>query len=429
MATQRQTLLTQFTPVQFKGADYTPQQADMKFLANSLAQQQARKDEANKNYANMNVELGKIEDLLHNDAETKEWFNNYKAEKLQPLMEEIDAGNYGNAINNAVKSAGEIFSDSRILGRIRSNKIYEEEKKKIDNDNNLDKLTKQRWADVNNYYYNDIYNDNGDVIGGDEWQASFNPVADVNLETLQSLAFQLTSEESKQTSSNDTKDVLVDKFGNEIDEEWGIGRNDEETRLLSDALFKQAAGVKTTLNKQGTYAYRKKDYDKLTRVWNRIIDEDPSRLTALKQKYDTYIWALNKADKRRNDSNLSEEERIRADKDYAIYKERLTDKNGFIYDTMDDWAKATIIPGFKDLAYNIKTSTSARTVNYNDAYLNNKQISEANKEVATYSVVEDTSVSGNKSTFASSWNPNNYKDISFSDFFPKTNNDTNDTNN
>ena len=67
--------------------------------------------------------------------------------------------------------------------------------------------------------------------------------------------------------------------------------------------------------------------------------------------------------------------------------------------------------------------------NYNNSYFNARQLAEANKEVATYSVVEDTSVSGNKSTFESSWSPNKYTDISFSDFFPKTNNDTNNTNN
>lgn len=91
---------------------------------------------------------------------------------------------------------------------------------------------------------------------------------------------------------------------------------------------------------------------------------------------------------------------------------------------MDDWAKATIIPGFKDLAYNIKTSTSARTVNYNDAYFKAKNTN-SNPDVSPYTDIEETSVPGNKTTISSSWNPNNYKDISFSSFFSKQNNDTN----
>lgn len=419
MSTTKQSIATQFIPAQFKGTDFVPKETDMNLYARSLAQRQARQDEANKSYADVTLELAKIQEQLHNDKETKEWFNNYANNKiLQPLQEQIDAGNYGNAKNYAVRSAAEIFNDPQIQGRIRSNKLYEAEKSKIDADNSLDKLTKQRWADVNKFYYNDVYNDNGDVIAGDEWQATFNPVADVNLETLQSLAFQLTSEESKDTTTSNTKDILVNKYGDEIDEDLGIGKTDEETRILSDALYRTATGLKGYISSSDRTVYKKKDYDKLTRVWNRIINEDPSRLTALKQKYDTYIWALNKANNRRNDTNLSEEERIRADKDYAIYKERLTDKNGFIYDTMDDWAKAVIIPGFKDLAYNIKTTNNANIAKYNESELIRRLAAQTNEKINAFANVEDASTSGAKVGVDLTYVPGNY-DIDFSSFFNK----------
>lgn len=286
-------------------------------------------------------------------------------------------GDLSQAYEVALQTAGDAASSVELLGRQRAYEKREKELSDIKARNDLDALTKLRWEDENKYYYNDEYDNEGNVIGGSEWKTSFDPVSDINIAQYQALAAQMTAERSGGSSSTTTNQTLVDSNGNETKD------------------FNQAADIKMTTTSGGGKTWNAKYEQEMIDTWNTLTTQDPNLVVALKQKYDTFIWAVNNAKSKMDDVTLSNQEREKARADAEYYESKLKDDNGFVYDNPDDWSKQVIIPQFRRMAYNNVTTNSVNSTQYNENFFAAKRQNAANAAFANMmGITEDVGVLG-----------------------------------
>lgn len=181
-------------PVVFTPAKYQFQTADMGILERSLAQREARMEKASQTRSAVDKTLGEIE-LKLNPAET-EWFNQYKDNIVNNIQSSIDIGDYGQAIRTGVESAGNVLSDTQILGRIRANQDYKTFIQSVE-DRVKNKTISQNTADwyfnKNKYNYTDIRDDNGNIISGTEFKPSTRLYDDLDIKQNAIIAFKLLS--------------------------------------------------------------------------------------------------------------------------------------------------------------------------------------------------------------------------------------------
>lgn len=362
-----------FQPTSFTGVQFTPVKDNLSLLQHSFDAIETRKEKTDQQKAQLQAAIGKLQ---LNEAEDK-WKNNYINNIAKQIDNASQYGDYSTALEVATNLAGQVATDPALLTRERSNRIYQEEKRKIEANNSLDELTKQRWMVENPYYHNDVLDSNGNITGGSKWEAKFNPVADVDIAQLRALAAQLTAEESKSTGGSTTRQVLVDQDGYEI-------KNKTQT----------PADVSKTIHSGGTSSYRRKTKEKMARVWDSL-KADPKIMQGLVQKYETYRWAYEDALKKSLDLSISDEERARYARQADEYKGQITDKDGIVYANPSTWAKATIIPGFADMEYNNTTSTGESSELYNENYFARLRAGyEATQNAQDINVTENVGVTG-----------------------------------
>lgn len=378
-----------FTPATFQAATFTPQTADLSLLQKSLAQIEERKDKTLQQTNALRAAIGKVQ---LNEAEDA-WKTNYINDIQNQIDQAAQLGDYSTALNVATTLAGRVASDPALLGRERANAKYQEEFRRIQADNTLDTLTKQRWAALNPYSYEDVKDDKGNIVGGTQWAAKFNPVADVDINKLRALAVNMAAEESGSSGGTTTRQTLLDADGKEIKD--------------PSKNFDKAYDIKMTTSKGGSNQFAKKDKEKMARVWNSL-KADSKILQGLNQKYETYRWAYEDAQKRVNDSSLSQKERERAAREVDSYKSEICDKDGIIYTNAETWAQSRIIPGFADMEYNNRHTRGDSSITYNENYFTAKKaglLQAANN--ADVTVTEDAGVTGtkirNNYDYVSSW--------------------------
>lgn len=370
-------------PAVFQGAVFTPVKQDMSLLQHSIDKLDERKEKTDQQRAALKAAIGKVQLNAAEDA--------WKTDYINRLSSRIDSaaqfGDYSTALEEATRLAGEAASSPELLGRERANIKYQEELKKIQGNNQLDELTKQRWMAVNPYKYEDIRDDNGNIIGGSEWKASFTPVADVNIASLRALAAQMTAEESGGSGGTTTRQKLLDANGKETTD------------------FNQASDIKLTTSSGGSTQYAKKTKEKMTRVWNSL-KADSTILQGLNQKYETLRWAYEDAQHKMNDFTISDEERARYAREVESYKSQIADKDGIIYSNAETWAQANIIPGFADMEYNNRHTRGDSSITYNDSYFTKKSMRDAQAaNNADATVTENTGVVGTGIIVPYAWTP------------------------
>ena len=243
-----------FTPIV-----YTPQTEDFNLLQRSLAQMEARREKASEKQTAIDIALGEIEHKL-NSAEIP-WFNEYKQNIKKSIQDEVNAGNYGDAIRIATKAAGSISSDTSLIGRIKANEAYKKELESVKNNNKINSVTKQRWEAQNLYSYEDIKDDAGNIVGGTEWKSSWTPVEHYAVNDIQRLAAQMTPEESKVTDKTTSGSTLGTLEGKKVSE-------------LSDAELVLGQGSTSRYNK-----YQRKTEENLRAVIKQLFKDIYRRST------------------------------------------------------------------------------------------------------------------------------------------------------
>lgn len=171
-----------YNPGVFNSTAYQYQQQDLSSLERSFEQREARMNQAVNQRTAVNNILGQIESQLHQDENTKQWFYNYKQNINDQIRSHIEAGNYGQAFRTATSLAGDVANDSAIQGRIKANADYNKYVEGLDKrvrSKEISETTRKRALKENEYYYDDITDDFGNVIGGTTFVGK-EPVNDIN---------------------------------------------------------------------------------------------------------------------------------------------------------------------------------------------------------------------------------------------------------
>ena len=160
-------------------------------------------DDAIKQKSAIDVALG---NLKLNAAEDK-WKYDYGRRIQKKIDDAAQFGDYSRALDTAVLEAGKAVSSPEVMGRIRANEQYEKAKQEVDTNGNISALTKKAWNLDNKYHYQDTYDDEGNIVGGSEWNTSWKPVEEVDNLTMMKNAISMigiSSKESSRTKGDDT---------------------------------------------------------------------------------------------------------------------------------------------------------------------------------------------------------------------------------
>lgn len=187
------------TPATFSGYVYNPttefKHQDYDLLARTIEARQARIDKANERKNAIDESLAKLESQLHNDENTRKWFQDYKNNIQQEIAKEINEGNYRSAIRLANDKASAIMLDPEVQGRIKTNQQYQqirEEQRKLAG-NNQDLF--EYWMANNPYKYENITDENNKVISHKDYTPNFTLLGDPNLTGIANAAFKIITPE------------------------------------------------------------------------------------------------------------------------------------------------------------------------------------------------------------------------------------------
>lgn len=299
---------------------YVPQRIlgkrDLSGLWNMINIRNQRYDEAIKQKSAIDVALG---NLKLNAAEDK-WKYDY-ARKIQKRIDDAATmGDYGDALDTAILEAGKAVSSPEVMGRIRANEAYEKKKQEVEslaNAGTIGGITKERWLAQNKYSYTDTYDNEGNIVGGSEWKAGWEPVKKVDMSRLVTLAGQLASPVKRASSSSSTV--------KESDEQ-GIGSQVSQTGDLANG---QMRSVKTGFERSSGSSYQRETLtkEKIDEVYNQLFALDPDNMNALMQDYDDYEWKAKQL-KAEADITTDPEKKKRLQSSYKTFFNETHDANG-----------------------------------------------------------------------------------------------------
>ena len=299
---------------------YVPQRIlgkrDLSGLWNMINIRNQRYDEAIKQKSAIDVALG---NLKLNAAEDK-WKYDY-ARKIQKRIDDAATmGDYGDALDTAILEAGKAVTSPEVMGRIRANEAYEKKKQEVEslaNAGTIGGITKERWLAQNKYSYTDTYDNEGNIVGGSEWKAGWEPVKKVDMPRLVTLAGQLASPVKRASSSSSTV--------KESDEQ-GIGSQVSQSGDLGNG---QMRSVKTGFERSSGSSYQRETLtkEKIDEVYNQLFALDPDNMNALMQDYDDYEWKAKQL-KAEADITTDPEKKNRLQSSYKVFFNETHDANG-----------------------------------------------------------------------------------------------------
>lgn len=289
---------------------------DLSAFQNYVTTRNQMWDDAIKQKSAIDVALG---NLKLNAAED-EWKYNYGRKIQKKIDDAAQFGDYSRALDTAVLEAGKAVSSPEIMGRIRANEAYEKKKQEVEslaNAGTIGGITKERWLAQNKYSYTDTYDNEGNIVGGSEWKAGWEPIKKVDLSRLVTLAGQLASPIKRATSSSSTV--------KESDEQ-GIGSQVSKNEDLSNGEIKS---VKTGFERSSGSSYQRETLtkEKIDEVYNQLFALDPDNMNALMQDYDDYEWKAKQL-KAEADITNDYEEKNRLQSSYKAFFDETHDANG-----------------------------------------------------------------------------------------------------
>lgn len=310
--------LKQYQDVQIGG--YVPQrilgQRDLSPLQNYVQARNQMWEDTIKQKSAIDVALG---NLKLNAAEDK-WKYDYGRRIQKKIDEAAQFGDYSRALDTAVLEAGKAVSSPEVMGRIRANEAYEKKKQEVEslaNAGTIGGITKERWLAQNKYSYTDTYDNEGNIVGGSEWKAGWEPVKKVDMSRLVTLAGQLASPVKRASSSSSTV--------KESDEQ-GIGSQVSQSGDLGNG---QMRSVKTGFERSSGSSYQRETLtkEKIDEVYNQLFALDPDNMNALMQDYDDYEWKAKQL-KAEADITTDPEKKNRLQSSYKAFFNETHDDNG-----------------------------------------------------------------------------------------------------
>lgn len=261
---------------------YVPQRVPVRSNLEALSQALNKIDErSDKAIQQKSAITNAIGQLKLNAAEDK-WKYDYAKRIEQKINDAAQYGDYSRALDVATELAGSATSSPEVIGRIRANEAYEKKKGEVEslaNSGVISGLTKERWLAQNKYAYEDIRDENGNIVGGTDWKAGWDPVKKVDMSRLVTLAGQLSAPVKRATSSSSQRSVS---------DEQGIGNGGTST---PEGLRSAKTGYSTSSG--SSYQRETLTKEKIDEVYNKLFALDGDNMNALIQQYDDVRWKVN----------------------------------------------------------------------------------------------------------------------------------------
>lgn len=262
-------------------------------FANSLNKIDEKHKEALKQRSAIQTALAQIE----LDSSEDDW----KAAYARSIQDQIDdaakGGDYSSALNLATTLAGDAISAPELTSRIRTNNQRQEVLKTVKARQDLNDDTKLRFEEQNGYEYKPIYDDDGRVVGSNDWKAKWTPVKDVNVEDLVKYTIGVAQADSKQSSKSVTTGSDFTKHDGSASGYDKQSGNSSGKTVLSLAKLKTAA--------TGTY--------------NQNAE-------AIQQDYENKIWKIDKLTKQRD--ALPPDQQDELNREIQALEHQVSDANG-----------------------------------------------------------------------------------------------------
>lgn len=255
-----------------------PVRANIEALSQALNKIDERSDKAIQQKSAITNAIGQ---LKLNAAEDK-WKYDYAKRIEQKINDAAQYGDYSRALDVATELAGSSTSSPEVIGRIRANEAYEKKKGEVEslaNSGVISGLTKERWLAQNKYAYEDIRDENGNIVGGTDWKAGWDPVKKVDMSRLVTLAGQLATPVKRATSSTSQRSVS---------DEQGIGNG-------GTSAPEGLRSVKTGYSTSSGSSFQRETLtkQKIDEVYNKLFALDPDNMNALIQQFDDVQWKVN----------------------------------------------------------------------------------------------------------------------------------------
>ena len=261
---------------------YVPQRVPVRSNLEALSQALNKIDErSDKAIQQKSAITNAIGQLKLNAAEDK-WKYDYAKRIEQKINDAAQYGDYSRALDVATELAGSATSSPEVIGRIRANEAYEKKKGEVEslaNSGVISGLTKERWIAQNKYAYEDIRDENGNIVGGTDWKAGWDPVKKVDMSRLVTLAGQLAAPVKRATSSSSQ---------HKVSDEQGIGNGGTST---PEGLRSVKTGYSTSSG--SSFQRETLTKEKIDEVYNKLFALDGDNMNALIQQYDDIKWKVN----------------------------------------------------------------------------------------------------------------------------------------
>ena len=333
-------------PATFSGYVYNPtiefKHQDYDLLSRTVEAREARIDKANERKNAIDEALGKLEAQLHNDVETRTWFQNYKNEIQQKIANAINAGNYRSAIRLATDKASEMILNPEVQGRIKTNQQYqqirEEQRKFAGNNQELFNY----WLAKNPYTHKNITDAEGNIISSEDYVPNFTLVGEANLTGLAEAAFKVITPEIKQFISDDKLTESNRKY------------------VLEQTIKDNLASILASSNITEEQIQQKWDYDKyLYERDNQKLQEITKQLAKIDKELFTNPDIISTEDYLKlkvEKENL--EASVRNKRKYLMHNDTIVDSSTYVYNILE--------PVISSMAYdytdvNHKTPTNPNT--------------------------------------------------------------------
>lgn len=181
-------------------------------------------------------------------------------------------GNVSSAYNDIIRMSGDIISNPSVIGRLKANQQYKAFIDEIDKSDMSDDY-KDYFKENNQYYYEDKFDNKGNIIGGSTWTPTTAPTKIIPLSELVTKGIQRAAE-----------DEGYSKVTRWLDKDGNITTNQNEA--FDGEIFDTI-----------TQTWRKLDRNKIVQSIKTIIDETPGARESIKQDYDIVLWKYEKNNK------------------------------------------------------------------------------------------------------------------------------------
>lgn len=295
---------------------YVPQRVPVRSNLEALSQALNKIDErSDKAIQQKSAITNAIGQLKLNAAEDK-WKYDYAKRIEQKINDAAQYGDYSRALDVATELAGSATSSPEVIGRIRANEAYEKKKGEVEslaNSGVISGLTKERWLAQNKYAYEDIRDENGNIVGGTDWKAGWDPLKKVDMAKLVTLAGQLAAPVKRATSSTSQRSVS---------DEQGIGNGGTST---PEGLRSVKTGYSTSSG--SSYQRETLTKEKIDEVYNKLFALDEDNMNALAQQFDDIVWKVGQLKEERDNTTDPEKHKMLQNRIDAL-SDDIYDANG-----------------------------------------------------------------------------------------------------